>query len=1660
MPPLYATRTLGIAGAGDPDEIVAVENAQRRRKRKKRKEAEFQANPQIGENARDLRRAYPSVPPEAIQRFARQGRGVDDPLVQRFAEATVRAQAKTGRTSRPGERQRGNPTLPAQDPLATVGNLRTARGGEMGLGQVIDAITPAIPNPFGTDKYGGGAMSGETLRRATDEYAPPEVSSTIRGVSRGAMLAAQVPLDLVHAGVRDTANRISQLTEGRPETTVGQNVSDPFALRGAGRQRVPLWEQSQGLQAAADLAAGEDVDVGAGWFPDPGTRTGRAAARASRQAAPTIGGHGFTLGRYVANQFFDPDTVPFDIMSGAVDAAVAVKADPTNSVFDLYTSTRRAGKTFAAAGLTEEGGAAWTASRRADDAIAAARRNPDDLDLAARAREAQVTARELSDQAVTAARADAGAFEGHRPWVSPRTAQQWLTTKGKPVVEWSVKNTDPYESWLLWQKKGPREMHVALAQAGDESQVAQVFARYLGQEVRDLPKPGRIPGTGRSTVLYEPLDNQRWTQMAPKESAITPARPAVAIEEADRYARNANLTRDERKAAVTPFFTAKTYDDYYDATTGLLEQVKRKLIDDGIPERAADELTTFTHHRNRALRKYGIDDVSGENLDQPFALLGDGNIPAPSPHLPTEMLSQAIPLPDFRAVRRATRTIGGDAMRLRRTAQTQVEMAAGLIGDETLAERVARRGQSAAFGAVSPHTGRGLIRATKGGAREPITDVRVEAKKLGELARLVGSDSPEAAGLLRSASRSLAISAGDDWAKAAAGGVLEGFGELWRRAKLFRPAWGLRVVGEEQARMWAYGGIGMWDHPIHAIGIVAGSNPEGRLARLLSKTPGQKPALVADVSGAPLGASDDLAEAMNESFGILYTDAVQRVRGPSTDMWVVANRGDDSYWQGLAEEAARLHVDPVARKVAGLSRDEARAYFRGEGADLWKSVARDSREARVGGIEKSVADMTDAEREVLLDTYLDSVERRIEGVTQGDTRVRSAIADGTLDGTSLKPKNGRVDSGISDSLARLDGYQGPAKVRVREQIIHPKGSGRAEALAQAFDSAMWNLMPRPSNYLSRSPFFRQNYWDRISELGPSMDPRALRKAVDSGERMAGSAGWEIPEGLSRLKGMKGTPGGLTMKEADRLSKAHALERTQETLYDLSERGQFFDALREVFPFGEAWKEVLTRWSRAVYENPKVWHRLDQGVQSAREAGIITKDPTTGQEVVVYPGSDWITDKIIGVPVPLTGSVQGVNIASAGLPGVGPAVSLPLPYVAKAIGWNLDEPGATRDLMEIIYPYGRNDTGMPDRDLIDQLAPTWLARGLKATRADDPSTRSTLNYMLNYLASSGDYDLHGPDAVEETNRMIKDATKKAKQFQVVRAVASSVAPSAPIPKWMLRDKDNKLVEMQVVREKYQKILADPERGEDEAFQWLLDTYGPDSFLTSQAFTRANGLNLPRTRKQADWMVGREHLREKYPSVYGLIIPPDDKGEFDITEYFAQTRRTPGGGKPERENLTPKERVTLANQRLGSYVYDRAVSLVGDAPTPEDTKRLAKLDQMLADEYPGYQPHGARDYKAFTPNAVREITTMVNDPSVKSDPDTRDIASLVRTYLKGRSLVIREQETRGLSGKGVSTAKGAADLREKLRNLQALIRKRDKRFGYFADYVFSRETEEPA
>lgn len=366
--------------------------------------------------------------------------------------------------------------------------------------------------------------------------------------------------------------------------------------------------------------------AGTGYFMEG---TAAAAQREIARSTHQTAGHATTLGRFLTDLArMDPDSTAEGVLSGLVDAAVAISTDPSTWVAGPISRAREASKLFA--GAASKG---FTAEK---EAAAAAKLG-------------------LLEQA--------GLVHGVRTTVVPARVTEWLSRgDGAKVVSYLAKEDD---AWRLWKSTGERldpKTVLALTQARSEPEVAQVLAPLLGTTASLGEKFGvRAPGLV-ATGLATPIGAARAKVLnrfdATRAFGLTPGRvlrkddPTDAAKQLDRFMLNAKFDAAERSEFFTAFAATDDVDQWYDVVADVMTRTALKLR---VDDKKARELTRIWSESGADLRTYWYGQLAeggfGNKVFGEPEVLSDGTVRS-RPHLANEFLNSHVPLPDHRDIRR------------------------------------------------------------------------------------------------------------------------------------------------------------------------------------------------------------------------------------------------------------------------------------------------------------------------------------------------------------------------------------------------------------------------------------------------------------------------------------------------------------------------------------------------------------------------------------------------------------------------------------------------------------------------------------------------------------------------------------------------------------------------------------------------------------------------------------------------------------------------------------------------------------------------------------------------------------------------------------------------------------------------------------------------
>jgi hypothetical protein len=819
-------------------------------------------------------------------------------------------------------------------------------------------------------------------------------------------------------------------------------------------------------------------------------------------------------------------------------------------------------------------------------------------------------------------------------------------------------------------------------------------------------------------------------------------------------------------------------------------------------------------------------------------------------------------------------------------------------------------------------------------------------------------------------------------------GMADSVNFFWKTSMLARGAYPVRVVAlEEQLRMAAAGYASVWTHPIAYFGLI---NADAKRARFLAK----RGRLDVDALGQSFDESDDFLDALAQ--GGRLTDAPRGRRGD----FVTTPKTAPGFLRDWAEELATHASDPIVAMVARAeSLDEVMEYL---GHVPGRTPVTGPKRQRF--LDDLAALGVDVDNPMALRAYLESVQRRLQYVTGGHPELQGMVAAGKA----------RALNGL-DLTDFLDAA--PPNVQVRGRLPDDKVKGYDRAVEVMFDL----LASKPTNRFSRSPVYRQAYARRLIENASlAADPDAVRAAA---KRMKFNRDEMVMLEASLGKRADGVSD-LTLEHLDRIAHRHGLDETRDLLYDLHNRSQFFTATRLIFPFGEAWKEVMTTWLNLFAERPGRITRTagvlargltnplpdsTSGMLGTPEDQGFVYENENGELVFAYPWSEQLTEAVAGVPWRMEGRAQGMNLVGEVLPGAGYLAQVPL----AALTPDDAEWDGVRDLL---FPFG--EPGSP-RDP-SSWAPSFVRTLLRPSRWTSEDARLHDNMVMavfKYEASTGEYDLNGPDAEEQQRALLERAERTGGVMTWVLAAAKFIAPSSPNYAQTVWTPDDlgprgELVGLYSLANHYREMQREDPDG--AMFRMIEEIGTHNAFLTTSNTTATVHGGVPLHGEGFRWVRDNNWVSKEHPQVYGFFAPRSVSSaeEFDYSAYTAAIERG------EIETLTNAEKLALQNHRNASVLMRtyRAQATeaeeMGEVTKEEAREWVVEQELMLQRHFPGFN---AVDRIGTKTSVATEIDRGVIDRALTderfmeiADPD---VVEPLRIYWDLRAQAIEYAEDLG-------------------------------------------------
>jgi hypothetical protein len=376
------------------------------------------------------------------------------------------------------------------------------------------------------------------------------------------------------------------------------------------------------------------------------------------------------------------------------------------------------------------------------------------------------------------------------------------------------------------------------------------------------------------------------------------------------------------------------------------------------------------------------------------------------------------------------------------------------------------------------------------------------------------------------------------------------------------------------------------------------------------------------------------------------------------------------------------------------------------------------------------------------------------------------------------------------------------------------------------------------------------------------------------------------------------------------SKEAAMAETRDLFYDLTQKSNIADAMRLLFPFGDAWYEVLSRWANIMnpaktgsqpYRNLR---RMQVAVSTARKDGFLSTNEY-GEEVFNWPGMGDLVPGLDGTPVALNtqmpvASLMFIDPSARGV--AGPSMAPWVQLGARIAQPTLDNMPVLRDISNFVV-YGGAEEFQPGKitglsDVTEMFMPTPIRRMWAAAFSDDHREvyGNTKMRIFEALIASGDprYDPLDPAKMQEAWRV---ANQAGTWLSLLRIVDSIIMPGQPQYQPVIERELNELAEKDHLTLSWVAMGNEYRHVQDlwgraEADLYMIEHFGINPIVL-QSMSVAT-VQRPATWEAVNFYAANDWALEYAPLTSGALVP---KGEevFSHREWTDQfvTPYTEGG-----------------------------------------------------------------------------------------------------------------------------------------------------------------------
>ena len=395
-----------------------------------------------------------------------------------------------------------------------------------------------------------------------------------------------------------------------------------------------------------------------------------------------------------------------------------------------------------------------------------------------------------------------------------------------------------------------------------------------------------------------------------------------------------------------------------------------------------------------------------------------------------------------------------------------------------------------------------------------------------------------------------------------------------------------------------------------------------------------------------------------------------------------------------------------------------------------------------------------------------------------------------------------------------------------------------------------------------------------------------------------------------------------LRTMENAARKEALQEVRWLMYDLAESSRFSDMVRMIMPFYNAWQEVLTRWAGLAFENPVFASRMKDALTSNPDVDLGTLGAY--ETVQDADGNSFFQ---VRLPDFARGLLKegwiGSGADDAGIIRFRTSSLNMITQGLPGFGPIAQFPASAliqkapefEEMMQFMLPYG-------PVELTDAL-PAWAKRTISAIGQNDRSYQNmAAQIMMTKLAdmANGETDIIDFDDNSTRAQFLGEIRSAARGAMYVRAIGSAISPAS----FNLHSPYQEYIDI------YRKMKEEDSANADDNFLKFLLEEGDEGFFALTMRQSKNMEGLPPTVWAEDQRDKFEELIIDYPDLGGLIIGVEGGGaaKFSSVIYNRQLSEEtfPGSGVMRRERLSLDDMLTDTRVRAGWEEYGNLMDWV--------------------------------------------------------------------------------------------------------------------------------------